>query len=140
MTVRQRDIVEIAFYTGRTSETHPAIVVSRDEIFDSEGFFYAILLSTKNIYPDFTIEISPGMINSPRNKRDGYAVCHMIQQFYPNDIITRTGSSLRTEAFKKVVNKVQEVVFGLEYIICGPVSFRRRLSLFAYMPENKKMS
>ncbi len=47
MTVHQRDIVEIAFDTGRTPQTHPALVVSVDEIFELEGFFYTILLSTK---------------------------------------------------------------------------------------------
>lgn len=33
MTLHQRDIVEIAFYTGRTPQTHPALIVSVDEIF-----------------------------------------------------------------------------------------------------------
>ncbi len=47
MTIHQRDIVEIAFYTGKTPQTHPALIVSTDEIFELEGFFYAILLSTK---------------------------------------------------------------------------------------------
>ena len=112
MTIHQRDIVEIAFYTGRTPQTHPALIVSTDEIFETEGFFYVILLSTKNIYPEFTMEITPSMINSPRNQRNGYAVCHKVQQFYPEDVITRTGSSLKMETFKKVVQKVQEVIFG----------------------------
>ena len=114
MNLHQRDIVEIAFYTGRKPEAHPAIVVSADDIFQTEGFFYAILLSTKNIYPDFTLEINPEMINNPRNQRIGYAVCHMIQQFYPEDIITRTGASLKIHSFQKVVSKVQDVIFGTE--------------------------
>ena len=63
MTVHQKDIVEIAFYTGRTPQMHPALVVSVDEIFELEGFFYAVTLSTKNIYPEFTFEITPLMIN-----------------------------------------------------------------------------
>jgi len=88
--------------------------VSTDEIFELEGFFYAILLSTKNVIPEYTFEITPSMINNPRNQRAGFAVCHMIQQFFPEDIITRTGSSLKIEAFEQVVNKAQEVVFGLE--------------------------
>jgi hypothetical protein len=112
MTLHQRDIVEIAFYTGKTPQTHPALIVSVNEIFELEGFFYAILLSTKNIYADFTFEISPSMINNPPNQRNGFAVCHMIQQFYSEDIVTRTGSSLKAEAFQKVIKKVQEVVFG----------------------------
>jgi len=112
MTLHQKDIVEIAFYTGRTPQTHPALIVSADEIFELEGFFYAILLSTKNIYPDFTFEITSLMINQPRNQRNGFAVCHMVQQFYPEDIVTRTGSTLNTDTFQKVIKKVQEVIFG----------------------------
>lgn len=112
MNIRQRDIVEIAFYTGNKPEAHPAIVISVDEIFEMEGFFYAVLLSTKNIYPDFTFQITPDMINSPRNQRAGFAICHMLQQFYIEDVITRTASSLKIDAFQKVVNKVQQVVFG----------------------------
>jgi len=102
MTLRQRDIVEIAFYTGRTPQTHPALIVSSDEIFETEGFFYAILLSSKNIYPDFTFEVTPLMINHPHNQRIGFAVCHMLQQFYPEDIVSRTGSSLKETRFKRL--------------------------------------
>jgi hypothetical protein len=47
MNIRQRDIIEIAFYTGKKPDAHPAIVVSTDAIYEVEGFFYAILLSLK---------------------------------------------------------------------------------------------
>jgi hypothetical protein len=113
MKINQRDIVEIAFYTGNKPEVHPAIVVSIDDIFEVEGFFYAVLLSTKNIFPDFTFEVTPDMINKPRNERTGFAVCHMIQQFYPEDVVSRTGASLKLETFKQIVTKIQDVVFGL---------------------------
>jgi hypothetical protein len=52
------------------------------------------------------------MINSPRNQRNGYAVCHMIQQFYPEDIISKTGATLKSDAFAMLTNKVKEVIFG----------------------------
>jgi hypothetical protein len=88
-------------------------VISKDDIFEAEGFFYAILLSTKNLFPEYTIDITPLMINSPRNQRIGYAVCHMIQQFYPEDIITRTGATLKSDVFKRLLtDKVTEVIFG----------------------------
>ena len=35
MTVRQRDIVEIAFFTGNKPEPHPAVVISKDDIFET---------------------------------------------------------------------------------------------------------
>lgn len=111
MTIKQRDIVEIAFYTGNRPEPHPTVIVSNDDIFQAEGFFYAILLSTKNHFPDYTLEVTPAMINSPRNNRNGYAVCHMIQQFYPEDIVTRTGASLKKNSFDELVEKIKEVIF-----------------------------
>ena len=49
MNIHQRDITEVAFYTGRTRETLHAIIISVDDIFQVEGFFYAILLSTKKM-------------------------------------------------------------------------------------------
>jgi hypothetical protein len=112
MIINQRDIVEIAFYTGNRPEPHPAVVISQNAILEAEGFFYTVLLSTKNLFPEFTMEITSSMINSPRNHRNGYAVCHMIQQFYPEDIITRTGATLKLDVFEKLTDKVKEVVFG----------------------------
>ncbi|PWK70034.1 hypothetical protein LX99_04687 [Mucilaginibacter oryzae] len=53
------------------------------------------------------------MINKPRNEKNGYAVCHMVQQFYPEDVISRTGAALKSEVFELVITKIQEVVFGL---------------------------
>lgn len=111
MNICQRDIVEIAFYTGNKVETHPAIVVSKDDIFEAEGFFYAVLLSTKNIFPEYTSIVSPSMINKPKNERDGFAVCHMVQQFYLEDVVNRTGSTLKKEAFDKVIAKIIEVLY-----------------------------
>jgi len=112
MNICQRDIVEIAFYTGNKQEPHPALVISKEDIFEAEGFFYAVLLSTKNVFPEYTFEITPDMINKPKNNRNGFAVCHMVQQFYPEDVITRTGASLKIETFAKVVAKVKDVIFG----------------------------
>ncbi len=111
MKVSQRDIVEVAFYTGKKPEPHPAIVVSNNAIFEAEGFFYVVLLSTKNHFFDFTFEITPEMINKPKNLRTGFAVCHMMQIYTPDQIISRTGSTLKSDVFKKVISKITEVIF-----------------------------
>ena len=111
MKVNQRDIVEIAFFTGIRPEPHPAIIVSSNAIFEAEGFFYAVLLSTKNHFPDFTIEIDPQMVNNARNLRSGFAVCHMLQIYTPDQIISRTGSTLKKPAFQDVISKITEVIF-----------------------------
>ncbi len=48
MILHQRDIIEVPFFDA---VPHPAIVVSVPDIFEAEGFFYAVNLSTKNGTP-----------------------------------------------------------------------------------------
>jgi len=36
----------------------------------------------------------------------------MIQQFYSEDVISRTGATLKIEAFKTLTDKVKEAIFA----------------------------
>jgi hypothetical protein len=64
------------------------------------------------VFPEYTFEVTQDMINKPRNDRNGFAVCHMVQQFYQEDVITRTGASLKKDIFEKVIEHVKEIIFG----------------------------
>ena len=107
MTLQQRDIIEVPFFDAGP---HPAIVVSVPEIFEEEGFFYAVNLSTKNWFPDWTFAITPDMINNPHNFKNGFALCHIVQLYYANEITGRYGS-LKTEHFKQLIEKINRVIF-----------------------------
>ena len=64
--VRQGEIVEVDFrLPDDSTKKHPALVVS-NVIHDAQGdFIYAILISSKNINPQYTIEITPDMLTKP---------------------------------------------------------------------------
>ena len=57
--VHQREIVEVPFtLPDGQILPHPALVISCDELQNIEpGLFYAVLISTKNHYPELTIPI-----------------------------------------------------------------------------------
>lgn len=57
--VEQREIEEVPFVMpdGQVLP-HPALVISRDELQeDEDGMFYAVLISSKNHIPEYTIPI-----------------------------------------------------------------------------------
>ena len=56
--VFQREIVEVPFLLPDGAvKNHPALVVSVPELQEEEdGLFYAVLISTKNHHPKYTIE------------------------------------------------------------------------------------
>jgi hypothetical protein len=107
MILQQRDIIEVPFFDAGP---HPAIVVSVPEIFEEEGFFYAVNLSTKNWYPDWTFPVTPDMINNPRNFKSGFAVCHIVQLYYADEVTNRSGS-LKVEYFSQLIAKINRVIF-----------------------------
>jgi hypothetical protein len=57
MIIRQRDIVEIAFYTGAKPEPHPAVVISVDDIFEMEGFFMQYFSPQKTYSPILQLKL-----------------------------------------------------------------------------------
>ena len=57
--VSQREIVEVPYQLpDGTIKPHMALVLSTDKLQDAEdGMFYAVLISSKNLNPEFTMEI-----------------------------------------------------------------------------------
>ena len=74
-SVEQREIVEIPFVMPDGSVLpHPALVISRDELqLDENGMFYAVLISTKNYHPEYTIKIQDEWLNKPLVQ----VICHL---------------------------------------------------------------
>lgn len=57
--VRYGEIVEVTFkFPGEGYKVHPALVLSGSNLQeDEEGMFYAVLISSKNHNPQYTMEI-----------------------------------------------------------------------------------
>ena len=56
MKVNQCDIVEVNFlFPNGKMKPLMAIVVSNDELNESEGFFYLAMISSKNYNPQYTL-------------------------------------------------------------------------------------
>jgi hypothetical protein len=65
--VSQREIVEVPYQLPDGSiKPHMALVLSTEKLLNAEdGMFYAVLISSKNINPEFTMEIKNEWLNKP---------------------------------------------------------------------------
>lgn len=105
--VYQREIVEVPFtlLDGKILP-HPALVVSCDELQDIEqGLFYAVLISTKNHYPELTIPIQSEWLSSPM-ARQSFFVTHIVSPFNVDDVFAHRNCFLRQPYFDDVVNRI----------------------------------
>ena len=114
--VHQREIVEVSFrFLDGVERIHPALVVSTDDLqLEEDGMFYAVLISSKNIHPEYTIEIQPEDILGGNMDKRSFFVTHFIAYFTLNDIVSRRNQFVKREKFNFVVNAIIDNIFGDE--------------------------
>lgn len=114
--VNQGEIVEVPFEMPDGSFLpHPALVLSKEYLQDYEdGLFYAVLISTKNHYPELTIPIQDAWLNKPLTK-SSFFVTHIIDQFNVDEVMGRTNTFLKEYFFDYVVDEIiKNVISGNE--------------------------
>lgn len=114
--VNQGEIVEVPFEMPDGSILpHPALVLSKEYLQDYEdGLFYAVLISTKNHYPELTIPIQDAWLNKPLAKCS-FFVTHIIDLFNVDEVMGRTNTFLKEYYFDYVVDEIiKNVIRGNE--------------------------
>ena len=113
MNVEQREIVEVPFLMPDGSILpHPALVISKNELQqDEEGMFYAVLVSTKNYHPEYTIRIENEWLNKPMG-RQSYFITHLVNMFNVDDVIRRNNTFIKRYYFELVIDKVIDNIIG----------------------------
>lgn len=97
-----------------SNKIHPALVVSVTDLQEKEdGLFYAVLISTENFHPEYTIEIRPeDIVNEFGMESKSYFVTHIVTYFLCRDITKRKGSFVTRSKFNEVVDAVINNIFG----------------------------
>lgn len=111
MKINQWEIVEVNFQMpNKRFLPHPALVISNNDLFEDEYFFYAVLMSTKNHFPKYTIEITPEMLTKSTDKK-GYFITHLIGQYTSDEILTKRNIYLKPEFRELVKTKIITSIF-----------------------------
>lgn len=108
--VHQREILSLYFpVPGRGMTIHPGIVISNDDLFLNEGFFYCVMMSTKDINPQYILEITSEMVTK-QGKYPSFAKCQLISVFTEKNIEGRYGY-LKKDYFDDLKNKISQSIF-----------------------------
>lgn len=112
-SVEQREIVEVPFVMPDGGILpHPALVISREELQeDEDGMFYAVLISTKNHYPEYTIPIRSEWLSKPLGKQS-YFITHLVNMFNVDDVMGRNNVFVKKVYFDQVIDAIIENIIG----------------------------
>ncbi len=110
MKYTQRDVVEINFlFPNGNFKPHPAIIVSNDELQESEGIIYLVLVSSKDYNPEYCYKLTKDMLTCELGKRS-YAKCQIIVGNIERDVVKRLGR-MKQPYFDEMVDKIISSIF-----------------------------
>lgn len=110
MKVHQRDIIEVNYlFPNGITKPHMAIVVSNDELQDTEDFFYIAMISSKNYNPQYTYSLENDMLTKPLSKKS-YVICQLIGGYTERDVV-KICSRIKKTAFQEVIDKIRQTIF-----------------------------
>ena len=115
MMVHQREIVEVPFEMpdGRILP-HMALVLSADDIQDYEdGLFYAVLISSKNHFPELTIPIQNEWMNKPLSKQS-FFITHIVKDFNTSEVINRYNNFIKADIFPSLIKQIAENITNIK--------------------------
>lgn len=70
MKVQQRDIVELNYELPNGKyKIHPALIISNENVLDTEDIFYAVMISSNPMNDEFTFELENVMLTKPLSKK-----------------------------------------------------------------------
>lgn len=110
MKVQQRDIVELNYeLPGGKFKVHPALVISNENVLNTEDIFYALMISSKPFNDEFSFELTNEMLTKPLHKTS-FVKCQLIQSYSADEVISRI-SSIKPAYFAEIKKKLFETVF-----------------------------
>lgn len=108
--VSQREIVDINYLLPNGKfEPHPAIIISNEELLQTEGFFYCVFMTTKSYNKEYTFELTNDMLTKPTNKKS-FVKCQIVAGLTERDIIARHGA-VKIKAFEAIKEKIIKSIF-----------------------------
>ena len=113
--VHYGEIVEVTFkFPGEGYKVHPALVVSGQDLQeDEDGMFYAVLISSKNHSPKYTLELKDEWLTRPVPKQS-YFVTHFMTYFNPEEVSQSYRTSVKSEYIDIILCKVVKSIFELD--------------------------
>ena len=112
--VSQREIVEVPYQLPDGSiKPHMALVLSTEKLLAEDGMFYAVLISSKNINPEFTMEIKNEWLSKPLSKQS-FFVTHIVTYYRTDEVIQSFNNYVKKDYFDAIMNKVILSMFDIE--------------------------
>jgi len=107
----QGDIILVNFPLPDGFKLHPAVIVSNEEVYETEECYVGCMITSSKIRDNFSFELANDMIIKSLDKISQVR-CQLIALFSESEI-ERKISKLKKESLSKLVKQINDSVFKL---------------------------
>jgi mRNA-degrading endonuclease toxin of MazEF toxin-antitoxin module len=110
MKYKQAEIVELNFMLPDfKTKPHLAVIVSNNELNEKEDFFYAVLITSKPYFPEYTYPLTDEMLTFKLSKKS-YVKCQIITSDVASGVLRRCGK-MKEPFFTEMTDKMIASIF-----------------------------
>jgi len=114
MSFKRGDIIDVFFdlpYSKET-KTHPAIIISNEDVYNTDEIYVCVMMSSITSTDLFTFEITQEMLQFKNNKSFSQARCHIITYVMEKHISSKSPkNTLKSSAVERLISRINEVTF-----------------------------
>ena len=118
MSFNRGDIIDVFFDLpySRETKTHPAIIISNEDVYDTDGIYICVMMTSSKKTDLFTFEITQDMLQMKNSKDFSQARCHIITYVMENHIVSKSvKNTLKQNAVERLITRINEVTFADTY-------------------------
>lgn len=110
--IEQGDIVLVNFPLPTGFKLHPAVIVSNEEVYETEECYIGAMITSSKIHDNFSFELTNDMLTKPLDK-PCQVRCQLIALFNENEIDKKI-SKLKKEHLSKLVRQISDNVLKIK--------------------------
>ncbi|AIY14643.1 type II toxin-antitoxin system PemK/MazF family toxin [Cellulophaga baltica] len=111
MAFKRGDIIMVYFDLpySKGNDSHPAIIISNDDVHNSDDIFICVMITSVDGKDLFSFEIEDSMLENKKNV-SGQARCHLLAFVQEKQIAEkRPINTLKPNAVNRLVEKINEI-------------------------------
>ncbi|MFV7235906.1 type II toxin-antitoxin system PemK/MazF family toxin [Flavobacterium sp. ZB4R12] len=116
MAFQRGDIIMVYFDLpySESSDSHPAIIISNDDVFEQDGLYICVMMSstTKNI-DKYSFEVTQEMLVNKNNKDYSQVRCHLITNVDQESIRGGKINSMKKNSVDQLVIRISDITLSV---------------------------
>jgi mRNA-degrading endonuclease toxin of MazEF toxin-antitoxin module len=115
MAYQRGDIIMVYFDLpySETSDSHPAVIISNDDVFEQDGLYICVMMTSSKHIDKYSFEVTQEMLVNQNNKDFSQVRCHLITNVEHDAVKGGKINSMKKNSVDQLVIRISDVTLSV---------------------------